>query len=205
MKNIVRKSLSKVWETSFRHNFNTTYLKDPDLHVLLYISGESFNEINREALRDYMKKHGSKASDPDFQAQVFITASIKMARGDKAFASDVLSKIENNYSEAYSDGELSQSGSNEKQNIISTQVDSSTTTVGATQLAHAKRSNEENLGKPAATSSNPSKPDLDVPSAVKHKVILDFGPELETPLETKSVEDVSQIPPRNSWLAGHDT
>ena len=208
MKHLIRKSAAKVWETSFRQTFTTTYLKDPDLHVLIYVSGENFNEIIREALRDYMTKHGSKAADPDFQAKVFITASIKMARGDQALASDVLSKIESKYSEDYSDGELGQSASDKRQNSISAQVESSssTTTVSNPPLAHAKSTNEANPANHSpAASSNSSKPEFNLQSTVKPKVVLDFGADMGTFTETNDAEEIRPIPPKNSWLVGHDT
>lgn len=44
----------KLWDTSFRHVFITNYLKDPDIHILMFISESEVNNIIREALRDYM-------------------------------------------------------------------------------------------------------------------------------------------------------
>lgn len=83
----------KLWETKLRHNFLTNYLQDPDIHVLLFISEAETNNIIREALRDWMVKTGSKALDPEFQAKVFLTASMEVARGVRPVGSDVLAAM----------------------------------------------------------------------------------------------------------------
>lgn len=88
-----RKPEVKTWETRFRHSFYTNYLQDPDLHVLLFLSDSRISDIMREALRDYMVKHGHQAADPVFQRQVFLAASLHVSRGHRPVASEVLAEL----------------------------------------------------------------------------------------------------------------
>ena len=88
-----RKAEEKVWETKFRHNFSTNYLQDPDVHTLFYVHGSEINGIIRDALRDYMAKHKSKAADPEFQSAVFMAASLQVARGHRPTGSEVLADL----------------------------------------------------------------------------------------------------------------
>jgi hypothetical protein len=88
-----RKSEEKVWGTRFRHVFNTNYLVDPDLHILLFVTGGDINVVMRQALREYMDKHASKATDPEFQARIFMQASIKVAKGVCPTAKEVLGEL----------------------------------------------------------------------------------------------------------------
>ena len=80
----------KVWETRLRHYLSFQYGQEPDLHVLLFASGEAFKGILAEALRDWMVKHNSPCLDPDFRAQLFMTASMELAKGNEPSTSLVL-------------------------------------------------------------------------------------------------------------------
>lgn len=83
----------KLWDTSFRQVFTTNFIKDPDLHILLFLSGEKINDVMRDALREYMVKHGNKAIERDFQTAVFMSASRLMSQGVRPVASDVLAEM----------------------------------------------------------------------------------------------------------------
>ncbi|MBY0234166.1 MAG: hypothetical protein K2W93_04225, partial [Burkholderiaceae bacterium] len=88
-----RPTEEKLWESKFRHNFFTNYLQDPDLHVLMFISESETSNIIREALRDWMTKHGCIAANPEFQAKVFIAASTKVAAGYRPVGSEIMEEL----------------------------------------------------------------------------------------------------------------
>lgn len=197
MKITGRKPVQKPWDTSYRHSFYTSFSEDPDLHVLMFISGNGMNAVIREALRDYMVKHASPATDRDFQRRVFLLASERTAAGRPPTGSEVL-------------GELHQVGTTA---LPSTPPPTRQAATAPPPLPPA----QVHVQPPAAVmpqESHPSPlitvaPFLDAPQNTptqKRPVILDFGPEPEMGTEIAHSEaHVAQpkLSQRERWLARH--
>lgn len=199
---------------SFRHVFNTSYLKDPDIHILMFISESEVNNIIREALRDYMVKHGSKAAEPEYQAKVFMTASMQMARGIRAVASDVLAEM----------GEapvVRSAAAAPRQATARRKVAPSADTLSASVVppaspaaaipaapvvAHAPVEAavaQAPVIQPPAAAPAPDLFELPAPKASKPAVVLDFGPEIEMSGTADGAEAGKKPSQRENWLARH--
>ena len=61
-----------------------------DIHTLMFTAEAEFDNVLRQALREYMEKHSRKAKEPDSQARVLIQASIRIAREVTPNARDIL-------------------------------------------------------------------------------------------------------------------
>lgn len=193
-----RKSEEKAWDTGFRHVFSTNYLKDPDLHIFLFISEAEVNQIMRDALRDYMVKHPSKALDPEFQARVFMEASRQVSRGVRPVAREVMIEL----------GEP---------------VDKSAKAKARVPAAHPKQSPApvRPMDPPAvAAPSSVAQVAAEVPTpiapapaaaaempqaekAAKPRVVLDFGPEL-TMENGQPTTEAAKPSQRDKWLRPHN-
>jgi hypothetical protein len=175
-----RKNETKAWETGFRHVLSTSYLKEPDLHMLLFISEGGLNEIIRDALRDYMVKHSSKALDPDYQATIFMEASRQMSRGVRPVISEVLAGLSGG---AASVAQAPTQQRKREPSPASTPVPIVTRSVTESEIG-------ETPG-PVAQTQTP---------IAKAKVVLDFGPELDLNEVETAEEKPSQ---RSKWLSKH--
>lgn len=186
-----RKTEAKSWDSRFRHIFNTSYLTDPDLHVLVFMASDDINIVIREALRDYMVKHNSKALNPEFQAKVFMLASLKTAKGMKPCAPDILAELDkigdlssvtNHHSPVQKQVALDFPPSPPSPTVI-TQPN----TVPQTPVVSVV---------PAQQYAQP------IARQEKQRIDLDFGPEPEPELAMHSVS-TNNTPLRNKWLQNH--
>ena len=216
-----RQQEEKLWESKLRHNFLTNYLQDPDLHTLLFISEAETNNIIREALRDWMVKTGSKALDPEFQAKVFLTASMAVARGVRPVGSDVLS--------AMGEPVRAKTALNRKEGKPGRVPTAAPSPAQVRPTAVAKPAPAASLAAPVAAQSPPSPaephhplahdqddaaeaPDQAVqrapatpaaqPAAKKAPITLDFGSEPEMADEQADTAP-AKASQRSRWLARH--
>ena len=191
-----RKPEEKLWDTSFRHVFNTNYLKDPDLHVLLFVGEAEVNNIIRQALRDYMLKHKIRAADPEFQAKVFMNASMQMARGVRPVGSEVLAEMGELPLKPVAYSSLRQTPVKKKQPpspvIIPAQV----------QPAAAAETPSQPV-QPAAATSAPDhqRNSEEVPVAAKRPLDLDFGAPDPEFAEAAPIQAPAKPSARDRWLA----
>jgi hypothetical protein len=81
MKGPGRPGEEKPWDTILRHQLSTSFVKEPDIHTLLFVSGPEISSILRMALRDYMEKYQHPARTQSFRQKVFLEASSAMAGG----------------------------------------------------------------------------------------------------------------------------
>lgn len=204
-----RRAEEKLWDTSFRHVFNTNFLKDPDLHILLFISESEVNNIIREALRDYMVKHQSKAIAREYQARVFMTASLQVAAGARPKASDVLFEMGEESARAAGPPRQPPARRNVAPTPLPAPVAQPTAFAPASPAAVVSQAPTEvavaaaPVGQAHAGASDFSPTDRPAPAPLKPKVVLDFGPEpdvLEVALDVEAGPKVSQ---RDKWLARH--
>lgn len=200
-----RKAEEKVWETKFRHNFNTNYLQDPDLHTLLFIHGSEINGIIREALRDYMAKHKSKAADPEFQSTVFMTASIQVARGHRPTGAEVLADLDGHLLGIPPAAPSTPARRKDARDPIPAQV--------MHQAIHSKVNLESrDVAQAQSEVAVAAKPAVSTPSTTvepvtpvvpKPRVVLDFGSEPEIGEDAEAGEASQRLSQRDKWLARH--
>jgi hypothetical protein len=81
MKGPGRPGEEKPWDTILRHHLSINFVKEPDIHTLLFVSGPEINSILRMALRDFMDKHQHPARNAAFRQKVFLEASSAIASG----------------------------------------------------------------------------------------------------------------------------
>jgi hypothetical protein len=81
MKGPGRPGEEKSWDTILRHHLSISFVKEPDIHTLLFVSGPEINSILRMALREFMDKHQHPARNPAFRQKVFLEASSAIAGG----------------------------------------------------------------------------------------------------------------------------
>lgn len=81
MKSPGRPGEEKAWDMNLRHQLSVNFVKEPDIHTLLFVSGPEINSILRTALRDFMDKHKHPASNHAFRQKVFLEASRAIANG----------------------------------------------------------------------------------------------------------------------------
>lgn len=202
MKSKGRKAEEKPWDTTYRHSFYTSYAQDPDLHVLMFVSGTAMNSILREALRDYMRKHASRAADPEFQRQVFMIACQKTADGHPPIGSEVLRDMHEPVPQALT---LSQPAY--KTPTPAPRVEALSPAPFSAQVISGFA--ESSFASPEQTAQR-TQPDLPpgtlaVPTQRKPPVTLDFGPDPEI---VSAIEDTPSTPQpkvsqRDRWLARH--
>jgi hypothetical protein len=81
MKSPGRPGEEKSWDMNLRHQLSISFVKEPDIHTLIFVSGTEINSILRTALRDFMDKHKHPASNHAFRQKVFLEASTAIANG----------------------------------------------------------------------------------------------------------------------------
>ena len=200
-----RPSEEKLWETRFRHSFFTNFMQDPDLHTLLFVCEQDINEIIREALRDYIKKTGNKASEPEFQQKVFVGASKLMSQGHRPVGSEVMAQLGEKPTSARRNGKSAATSRKKTDppappNSFSARLDSLDVPTQAIPDTVPTPS-------PVVTHTPPLPPLPSAPVAPpvkKPMVVMDFGPE---PVEGDSGEEAEEAKPtqRSKWLARHLT
>lgn len=186
-------------ETKFRHNFSTNYLQDPDVHTLFYVHGSEINGIIRDALRDYMAKHKSKAADPDFQSAVFMAASLQVARGHRPTGSEVLADL----------GLRPQPilPSRQQRRAERKRPPSSFCQGGAPLIPQPARdvqavSEVAEAVKPVTT-MQPAANEPAAPANPRPPVVLDFGAEPDMNGYAEPGEPSQKVSQRDKWLARH--
>lgn len=90
MKSPGRPGEEKAWDMKLRHQLSINFVKEPDIHTLLFVSGPEINSILRTALRDFMDKHKHPASNHAFRQKVFLEASRTIANGGSPRYSQLL-------------------------------------------------------------------------------------------------------------------
>lgn len=184
-----RKTEEKIWGTSFRHVFNTNYLTDPDLHILLFISGNEVNNVMRQALREYMTKHHSKAADTEFQARVFMAASMQVAKGVRPAASEIVVDMAG----AGSSVQEIWKGSTAKR------ADTSPLTPHPAPPLAPLAAQQVKPPMPTQAAA------LEIKRSEKPKIELDLGPELEMEMESGLAEndETPKASLKSKWLQNH--
>lgn len=202
MKSKGRKAEEKPWDTTYRHSFYTSYAQDPDLHVLMFVSGTAMNSILREALRDYMRKHSSRASDPEFQRNVFMLACQMTADGSPPIGSEVLlamnepgvvpPPLSHNTNQTY---------------VRPARAVPAPTPLTSAQvipvLAEAPLTPTPEIPQIRPTAPLPHLSDTEKPR--KPPVTLDFGPdpEIDSETEVSATPSPPKVSQRDRWLARH--
>jgi hypothetical protein len=187
-----RKAEEKAWGTTFRHVFNVNYMSDPDLHTLMFTAEAEFNNVLRQALREYMEKHNHKAKEPEFQARVFIQASTRLARGINPSARDILLEL----------------GEEITQGPTAYQADAAPVTIKTVRPAIAPTPVQ--VAK-VQTQPVPVPVPVPVPAiqsavnpSVKPVMDLDLGPELDIESGIEEDAGLNKGPVKNKWLQNHN-
>lgn len=175
-----RKTEEKHWDLGFRHVFNTNYVTDPDLHILLFIAGQNVNDLMRNALREYIANHSISAADPVYQSRVFMQASLQLSQGSTPIARDVLAALNE---------------PNVLDSIFSEQKPRRSTVVRANTPPNLSKTGSPpaaplpapKLHEPTANTVASTPPQ---PAQSKPRLNLDLGPDLESPTLATPVESM---------------
>lgn len=196
----------KLWETKLRHNFLTNYLHDPDVHTFLFLCGGESNNVIREALRDYMTKHASQATEAEFQDKVFMAASMKVARGHRPVGSEILAEMNLGPVQTAHRAALPSA----KAARILTPISASVLSEPVSSVMSALPSNTRHDGAVGIQAANEPVPSAAAPRSEnseqlvpKQKVVLDFGPEIDMASEETTTNDATKPSQRDKWLARH--
>lgn len=181
MKGPGRPREEKPWDTNLRHQLSSNFLKEPDIHTLLFVSGTDLNTILRTALRDFMAKYQHPASDPSFRQKVFLDVTSAMASGATP-----------RWSQLRSVEHAQWSGT----------LEGSPTAVAPGMAQHV---DEQQLEASQSLCTPPKRHATQMPAATtnRREIELDFGGPQATP-ETCAREEVPPRPSqRDKWLARH--
>jgi hypothetical protein len=179
-----RQADEKQWDTKFRHSFFTNYATDPDIHTLLFISGGNTNAMIREALRDWMVKHQSTATDSDFRRQLFVAASSHAAMGQRPVSSQLLREMGQEPA-AHAGAKSSQAGPSRQAKVDKPRGPHPAPPVAVqAHIATAHKTHER-------------------PPLPKPEIMLDFGSGPEEGESAFVAESEPKPSQRDKWLARH--
>lgn len=187
-----RKAEEKAWGTSFRHVFNVSYMSDPDIHTLMFTAEADFNNVMRQALREYMERHNHKAKEPEYQARVFIQASNRMARGIIPNARDIL--LEMGEGRTKSIEKYADHATASPVNTQAVMPSVPATPVQVIKLQEQAKPTPVPLAEIKTSANAPVKPMLD----------LDLGPELDIESSSDADEGLNKKQAKNKWLQNHN-